>query len=496
MARRSSAPQPAEQAALAVAAHAQHVLDAQRHPRCWCCCWATNATRVPGATVIVPDVGRTSPASRLSSVLLPLPLGPTSAVDVPARSPACSGRGRRSARSGRRRRWPTAIGPRRHGGRESGWWSEPVDCSVLGMILSPSPARVTTALVGGGCSPCAACGGDDAGGGRGRRPYVVATTGIWADIAGTVACDGSLDVRTIAAAGRRPPRLRAVAARPRGARRRRRWSSPTGSASRRRSTTRSQQVEDGGVPVFRVGDHVETLGGTDRRRRRRRGRPATSGSTRPGSPPPCPPSARRSSRRAPTERRIDDCVADRPGRPRRPRRRARGDARRRPGRPPRAGHQPRRARLLRRPLRLQVARLGPAVDEHAHRGQPGRARGARRRRSRPPACRRSSPRRSATPTTPTPSPTASASRSSSSTRDALGEPGSGADTYAGLLRTDAERDRRRAGLDDAWTSSPTRGRGGSSRSSATRRCANALLGRAAHGRCARRSSARGSCCAG
>ena len=39
--------------------------------------------RVSGATVIEPDVGRTRPASRLSSVLLPLPLGPTSAVDVP-----------------------------------------------------------------------------------------------------------------------------------------------------------------------------------------------------------------------------------------------------------------------------------------------------------------------------------------------------------------------------------------------------------------------------
>ena len=50
---------------------------------CWCCCWATSATRVPAASSIVPDVGRTSPAIRLSNVLLPLPLAPTSAVDVP-----------------------------------------------------------------------------------------------------------------------------------------------------------------------------------------------------------------------------------------------------------------------------------------------------------------------------------------------------------------------------------------------------------------------------
>ena len=45
--------------------------------------------------------------------------------------------------------------------------------------------------------PPAPTAGDD-------TAYVVATTGIWADIAGRVACDGSLDVRTIVPAGGDP----------------------------------------------------------------------------------------------------------------------------------------------------------------------------------------------------------------------------------------------------------------------------------------------------
>ena len=41
---------------------------------------------VPCASAIVPAVGATSPASSASSVVLPLPLAPTSAIAVPRRT--------------------------------------------------------------------------------------------------------------------------------------------------------------------------------------------------------------------------------------------------------------------------------------------------------------------------------------------------------------------------------------------------------------------------
>ncbi len=73
------------------------------------------------------------------------------------------------------------------------------------MILSRSVATALLAvgaLVAGSCS-------DDSGGSSessdpadgDERPYVVATTSIWADVAGMVACDGSFDVRPLVPPG-------------------------------------------------------------------------------------------------------------------------------------------------------------------------------------------------------------------------------------------------------------------------------------------------------
>ena len=75
------------------------------------------------------------------------------------------------------------------------------------MILSRcAPATVTAlavcALAGAGCS-----GGDDVdatGDGDDGSPTVVATTSIWADVTGNVACDGLADVVSIVPAGADP----------------------------------------------------------------------------------------------------------------------------------------------------------------------------------------------------------------------------------------------------------------------------------------------------
>lgn len=73
------------------------------------------------------------------------------------------------------------------------------------MILSRSALAVVVAvgaLVAGGCGDdesSGSPGGDDAT--DEARPYVVATTSIWADVAGMVACDGSFEVRTLVPPG-------------------------------------------------------------------------------------------------------------------------------------------------------------------------------------------------------------------------------------------------------------------------------------------------------
>ena len=108
----------------------------------------------------------------------------------------------------------------------------------------------------------AACGSDGSSNAGSEDPYVVATTGIWADVAGRVACDGSLSVRTIVPAGSDPhsfePSLRD----------RETLDGATlvvanGLGLEETLDDTLEQVESGGVPVFRAGDHVDTIGGDD-----------------------------------------------------------------------------------------------------------------------------------------------------------------------------------------------------------------------------------------
>ena len=108
----------------------------------------------------------------------------------------------------------------------------------------------------------AACGSDGATDAGSEERDVVATSGIWADITRRVACDGRLDVGTILPAGVDPhsyePSLRdremldgagLVVA--------------NGLGLEETLDDTLEQVESGGVPVFRAGDHVDTIGGDD-----------------------------------------------------------------------------------------------------------------------------------------------------------------------------------------------------------------------------------------
>ena len=121
-----------------------------------------------------------------------------------------------------------------------------------------------------------------------------------------MACDGSLDIRTIVPAGGDPhafePSLqdREVLD---GAT----LVVTNGLGLEETLDDTLDAVEDGGVPVFAVGDHVDTLreehdGATTTTVTTTTTTTRTSGSTRPASPPPCRRSARRSWPPAPTGR--------------------------------------------------------------------------------------------------------------------------------------------------------------------------------------------------
>jgi zinc/manganese transport system substrate-binding protein len=107
-----------------------------------------------------------------------------------------------------------------------------------------------------------ACGADDPAASADEDPYVVATTGIWADVAGMVACDGTFEVRTLLPTGTDShgyePSLRDRQVLDGAA-----LVVANGLGLEERLDDTLAAVEDGGVPVFRVGDHVETMTGAE-----------------------------------------------------------------------------------------------------------------------------------------------------------------------------------------------------------------------------------------
>jgi zinc/manganese transport system substrate-binding protein len=132
------------------------------------------------------------------------------------------------------------------------------------MILTPGVTRVGVSIVAlaAGLLAVAECGGDDDSAAGADGPYVVATTGIWADVVSMVACDGTFDVRTLLPTGTDAhayePSLRDRSVLDGAA-----LVVANGLGLEERLDDTLAAVEDGGVPVFRVGEHVETLGGTD-----------------------------------------------------------------------------------------------------------------------------------------------------------------------------------------------------------------------------------------
>ena len=124
------------------------------------------------------------------------------------------------------------------------------------------PWRVLAGLAAGGLA-VAGCGGDDDSAvGASDGPYVVATTGIWADVVGQVACDGTLAVRTLLPAGADThayePSLREREVLDGAA-----LVVANGLGLEEGLDDTLATVADGGVPLFRIGDHVEALDGDE-----------------------------------------------------------------------------------------------------------------------------------------------------------------------------------------------------------------------------------------
>jgi zinc/manganese transport system substrate-binding protein len=122
------------------------------------------------------------------------------------------------------------------------------------MILTPVR---TIAVFAAGLLALVGCGGENESGGA-DGPYIVATTGIWADVVRMVACDGTFDVRTLLPTGTDAhayePSLRDRSVLDGAA-----VVVANGLGLEERLEDTLAAVEDDGVPVFRVGDHVETL---------------------------------------------------------------------------------------------------------------------------------------------------------------------------------------------------------------------------------------------
>jgi zinc/manganese transport system substrate-binding protein len=125
------------------------------------------------------------------------------------------------------------------------------------MILIPG--RLMSGIIAG-LLALTACAGDESSAGAGGARYVPATTGIWADVVRDVACDGTFTVRTLLPTGADThsyePSLRDRAVLDGSA-----LVVANGLGLEERLDDTLAAVEDDGVPVFRIGDHVATLAG-------------------------------------------------------------------------------------------------------------------------------------------------------------------------------------------------------------------------------------------
>lgn len=110
----------------------------------------------------------------------------------------------------------------------------------------------------------AACGGSDGAStesgstGGDERPTVVVTTNIWADVVSNVACGGLVDIETLIPDGGDPHGFEPSLA-DRGTMERASLIVANGLSLEEGLEDTIEAVEDGGVSVFRMADHVETI---------------------------------------------------------------------------------------------------------------------------------------------------------------------------------------------------------------------------------------------
>lgn len=121
--------------------------------------------------------------------------------------------------------------------------------------------RSTVAVLGVAGLTLAACGGDDGAGtdeSSTDQPVVIATTSIWADVVANIACDDSIEVRTLIPTGGDPhgfePSLQDREALAGAA-----LVVANGLDLEESLVDTLEAVEADGVPVFHVADHVETI---------------------------------------------------------------------------------------------------------------------------------------------------------------------------------------------------------------------------------------------
>ena len=108
------------------------------------------------------------------------------------------------------------------------------------------------ALVGG------ACGGDGTGSGGGEGPVILVTTSIWADVVSAVACDPETTVETLVPIGADPHTYEPSLA-DRGALEDAALVVANGLGLEAGLDDTLSAVEEAGTPVFRLADHVDTL---------------------------------------------------------------------------------------------------------------------------------------------------------------------------------------------------------------------------------------------
>ncbi len=118
-------------------------------------------------------------------------------------------------------------------------------------------ATALAALVLAGSTACG--DGTDADAAEAGPPTIVVTTSIWTDVVANVACEGGIDVYTVIPAGGDPHGFE-----PSLADRQRMESAAVvvanGLLLEEGLEDTLQAVEDAGTPVFRIGQHVDTIG--------------------------------------------------------------------------------------------------------------------------------------------------------------------------------------------------------------------------------------------